>query len=66
MKTREFTLQSNKTYATIENVRKAVAKTGDQGFRHFIVKNEDGRYFPVFQANDSSAHAGVHFRWACV
>jgi len=59
---REFTITAPKTYVTKENAVKAVAKTGDEGFRHFYMQDENGRWFPVFCDKDAMDH-GVHFRW---
>lgn len=59
---REFTITAPKTYATKENAIKAVAKTGDEVFRHFYMTNENGRWFPVFVGEVAMQH-GVHFRW---
>lgn len=62
---REFTIQASKTYATLENARKAVAKAGAEGFRHFYMVNAEGRHFPVFVGQDA-VQAGVHFRFNVV
>lgn len=62
---REMTITSTKTYATLENARKAVLKTGDEGLRHFYMTDENGRFFPVFIGQDAVS-AGVHFRWNVV
>ena len=60
--TGEFEITPTKTYATLDNARKAVAKTGDEKHRHFFMTNSEGRYFPVFVGIDN-VHYGVHFRW---
>jgi hypothetical protein len=59
---REFTITACKTYATKENAVKAVAKTGDETFRHFYMTDENGRWFPVFTGMEAIEN-GVHFRW---
>lgn len=65
--TREFKITPIKTYATIENARKAVAKAGDENVGHFYMTTEDGRYFPIFRpSEDEMANFGVHFRWNCI
>lgn len=62
----EFTLTSSKTYATKDNVRKAVLKAGFQELQHFIVKDgESGRYFPVF-LGERALRQGVHFYFTVV
>ena len=62
---REFTIQAPKTYATIENARKAVAKSGDEQHRHFFMQDAEGRWFPVF-VGEVVLRYGVHFRWNVV
>jgi hypothetical protein len=64
MMSREFTIEAPKTYATAENVRKAVAKTGDEGLRHTILQDAAGRFFPVFFPTElEMTTTGIHFRW---
>jgi hypothetical protein len=59
---REITFTVTKTYATKENVRKAVAKKGVQNIRHFIMQTDDGRFFPVFRPTESEmAQTGILF-----
>ena len=61
---REFTITAPKTYATADNARKAVAKSGYEELRHFIMTTEDGRFFPVFRPTEREmATTGVHFHW---
>lgn len=61
---REFTITAPKTYATAENVRKAITKTGDENIRHTILRGDDGRFFPVFfPSEEELSTTGVHFRW---
>lgn len=60
----EFTIVAPKTYATADNARKAVAKTGDEGIRHTILRDETGRFFPVFfPTEEELSLTGIHFRW---
>lgn len=63
---REFTITAPKTYATKENARKAVEKTGDETFRHFYMQDENGRWFPVFVGGEDSMKNGIHYRWNVV
>lgn len=61
---REMTITAVKTYATADNARKAVLKTGDEDIRHFIMQDDKGRFFPVFRPTENEmATTGVHFRW---
>lgn len=62
---REFQITAPKTYATKENARKAVAKSGDECHRHFYMQDDAGRWFPVFVGAKVMDH-GVHFRWNVV
>lgn len=62
---REFQITAPKTYATKENARKAVAKTGCEGYRHFYMQTEEGRWFPMFVGLEA-LQAGVHFHWNVV
>jgi hypothetical protein len=66
--TREFTITPNKTYATIDNARKAVAKSGkDSDIRHTFMRNEEDRWFPVFFPKEGQlSETGIHFRWNVV
>jgi len=62
---REFEITAPRTYATKENVRKAIAKyPDDAAIRHTILKNEEGRFFPVFFPSENElSETGIHFRW---
>ena len=62
---REFKIIAPKTYATADNARKAVAKKGLEGFRHFIMQDERGRFFPVFVGQEAVQN-GVHFHFNVV
>lgn len=62
---REFEIVACKTYATIENARKAVAKKGFEELRHFMMTDKQGRFFPVF-VGEAAMQAGVHFHFNVV
>ena len=62
---REFTIAAHKTYATKENARKAVAKIGAERLRHFIMQNDEGRFFPVFVGQEA-LQEGIHFHFNVV
>ena len=62
---REFNITAPKTYATADNARKAVVKKGFEGLRHFIMTNEEGRFFPVF-VGEAAMQDGVHFHFNVV
>lgn len=61
----EFKIVAPKTYATTENVRKAVAKKGMENYRHFIMTGEDGRFYPVF-IGMVAIENGIHFHFNVV
>lgn len=62
---REFQITAINTYKTIENARKAVVKKGFENFRHFMMTNDEGRFFPVFVGQDAMQN-GVHFHFNVV
>ena len=62
---RKFDIVATKTYATEVNADKAVAKAGFSDLRHFMMKNEDGRFYPVF-VGEEAAQRGVHFHFNVV
>ena len=62
---REMNITANKTYATNDNARKAVAKLGAEGLRHFYMQNDEGRWFPMFVGQEA-LQAGVHFHFNVV
>jgi hypothetical protein len=62
---REFTITATKTYKTAANARRAVEKAGCEGYRHFMMINEEGRFFPVFIGQDAVEN-GVHFHFNVV
>lgn len=63
--TREFQIEAPKTYKTKENARKAVSKLGAERLRHFIMSNDEGRFFPVFVGQEA-LQAGIHFHFNVV
>lgn len=66
MTTRKFEIKATKTYATEENADKAVAKRGFSDLRHFMMRTEDGRFFPVFVGSDEPMQRGVHWHFNVV
>ena len=62
---RKFDIVATKTYATEVNADKAVAKAGFSDLRHFIMKDESGRFYPVF-IGQQAAQRGVHFHFNIV
>lgn len=59
---RLFEIESSKTYANEKNAIRAVEKAGLSGLRHFLMKDDDGRVFPVFVGIEA-LHRGVHFHF---
>lgn len=60
---RMILMETTKTYSSEANAIRAVEKKYpkiDDGLRYFIVRNEHGRYFPVF-VGESAIEMGVHF-----
>lgn len=64
-KSREFQIAAPKTYVSKENARKAVAKIGAERLRHFIMQNDEGRFFPVFVGQEA-IQEGIHFHFNVV
>lgn len=62
---REFTITAPKTYASKENARKAVAKIGAEHLRHFIMQDDNARWFPVF-VGEKAMQEGIHFHFNVV
>ncbi|CAB5221544.1 hypothetical protein UFOVP245_182 [uncultured Caudovirales phage] len=62
---RKFDIVANKTYATEDNADKAVAKAGFSDLRHFMMTDEDGRFFPVFVGQEAMQR-GAHFQFNVV
>lgn len=55
-----------KTYATEINAIKAVEKCNiSDDLRYFIMKNDEGRFFPVFVGMKAIEY-GMHFRFNCI
>lgn len=65
MTNRKFKIEASKTYATEINADKAVAKAGFENLRYFMMKTDEGRFFPVFVGNDA-INACVHFHFNVV
>lgn len=55
-----------RTYATRENVEKAIDKfppiRKNPALRYFVATHSDGRFFPVF-LGESAVQAGIHFHF---
>lgn len=62
---REFQIKSAKTFVRKEGARKAVEKLGAGHLRHFIMQNDEGRWFPVFVGQEA-LQEGVHFHFSVV
>lgn len=62
---RKFKIQCVKSYATEANADKAIAKFGFEDLRHFMMRTDDGRWFPVFIGQEA-AQRGVHFHFNVV
>ena len=56
---RKFMIVAVKTYANEQNADKAVTEAGFSDLRHFMTKDEDGRFYPVFVGQEA-AQRGVH------
>ena len=57
---------ASKTYATEANAIKAVEKCEiTDELRYFIMRNDEGRFFPVF-VGMKAIEAGMHFRFNCI
>lgn len=56
-------IEAHKTYATEQNAIKAVEKyeLSDE-LRYIIMKNDEGRFFPVFLGM-KAIEQGIHFRF---
>lgn len=61
----KFKIEITKTYATEANADAAVAKKGFSDLRHFMMRTEDGRFFPVF-IGEAAMQRGVHFHFHIV
>jgi len=49
-----------KSYATIKNLKKAVAKFEE--YKYVVSVTEDGRFYPIF-LGEEAAQAGIHFHF---
>jgi len=60
----EIDLTPNKTYASAENARKAIAKyprvAENQNLRYLMMQTPEGRFYPVF-LGERAIQDGVHF-----
>ncbi len=56
---RLFNVKMERSYATVENAEKAVAKSPFAHLRYLIAVDATGRYLPVFIGQDALT-AGVH------
>lgn len=56
-------IEAHKTYATEQNAVKAVEKCDiSDELRYIIMKNDEGRFFPVFLGMKAIEY-GIHFRF---
>jgi hypothetical protein len=62
---REFEITATKTYKTLVNARRAVENAGFASLRHFMMTNDEGRYFPVFVGQEALQN-GAHFHFNVV
>lgn len=62
---RSFEIVASKTYSNRENAEKAVAKKGFEHLRHFFMRNDENRWFPVF-VGEAAIQDGVHFHFNVV
>lgn len=62
---RKIKFEARKTYKTESTADAAVLKAGYQDLRHFIMKSDDGRFFPVF-VGEEAVQRGVHFNFHVV
>ena len=60
-----FQIVPTKTYGSEDLVKRAVLKAGLDDLRHFIMKSDDERYFPVF-VGAAALERGVHFKFNVV
>jgi len=61
----QIKIEAAQTYKTEERANKAVWMKGFNELRYFIMKTEEGRYFPVF-VGMAAIEAGVHFHFNVV
>lgn len=59
-------IESQKTFATKANCIKAVEKLNVASkIRYIIVRDDNGRYYPVFLGSEAM-YAGIHFHFPVV
>jgi len=63
--TGRFDIVPTKTYGSEDNAIRAVLRAGLDDLRHFIMKSDDERYFPVF-VGTAALQRGVHFKFNVV
>ena len=65
--TKQVEITPSRTYATEANAIRAVEKTfgNAEGLRWVMMRNEEGRFYPLFIGN-SALQAGVHFHFCVV
>lgn len=62
---KQIVIQPTRTYASEANVLRALDRAGltrHADLRFFIMRHDDGRYFPVF-VGQSAVDRGVHFHF---
>lgn len=60
-----FDIVPTQTYGSEDNAIRAVHRAGLSDLRHFIMKSDDDRYFPVF-VGAAALERGVHFKFNVV
>lgn len=64
-----ITIEPTRTYATVENVHKAVARVITNpalaNLRYMVQQHTDGRFFPLFVGQES-VRAGIYFHFNVV
>jgi len=64
-----ITIEPTRTYATVENVHKAVARVITNpalaNLRYMVQQHTDGRFFPLFVGQES-VQAGIYFHFNVV
>jgi hypothetical protein len=61
----QFKIEAPKVYATEENALKAVSRKGFDHLRFFLMKDDNGKFFPVF-VGQQAVQSGVHFHFNVV
>lgn len=63
---KRFIPETKKTYAFKENAIKAAEEAyGDHNLRYLVMKNDEGRWVPVF-IGQAAVQAGVHFHFTVI